>query len=452
MTILPEESIYVEVNRGMLRHCTPQRNLLYGALFYLAVLLLAPVTIEAEFDFSAASFVFISCVAFIAGASIIPVPSDPMEKSIRYSGAQIKRLVMFFFVFSIICTLAKFYDTFFLRGLSISQDILENRDALGGGSGNPVAIIAAFFMYAPYILLLLLFSFGQYFTVFEKSLTWLFFGIQFFYTLLMGGRSGILFPCIFVGLTLIYFRKVRLRFNLKTLAAILVILVVGCTFSGKIYTERTLSLNPSAVMVRMTRLSGAAATVPSNDTVYELICDMEENSLPYYFLLGYVNICQYYTHGFFEFFVQKLFADHVLPEHTGGTCTFGVYIKFFDRIFGTDHANMDKYLHSFAHPGIFNSVFGPVYTDFGWFGIIVFFFWGLIQKNIWNAVYRTGNIILLTWVFLGGTVIFLFPLVNLFYGVLCYGFTFVVIMHFLLPRQQVAAEGTENAMPAELAH
>lgn len=436
---LQEEYVTVEVNRGVLRHCSPLRNLLYGALFYVTVLLIAPVTLNVEYSFGAAFFVFACCIAFIVGATVIPAPAVPENNSVRYPAARIQQLVRVFLILSVICTLAKFYDSFVLRGLSLSQDVLENREAAGGGSGNPVAIVAAFFMYAPYILLVLLFSFGKYFTVLEKILVWFFFGIQCLYTFLMGGRSGILFPFVFILLTLIYFRKVKLRFNLKTAVAALVIFIIGCTCAGKIYTDRTQTLNPYAVMVEMGRISGASATVPSNDTVYDLICESEEGSLPYYFLLGYVNICQYCIHGLFEFNAQKDFADQVLPEHTGGTCTFGVYIKFFDRLFGTDYANMDKYLYSFAHPGIFNSVFGPVYTDFGWYGIIVFFFWGLIQKLIWNAVYKTGNLILLPWVFLGGMIIFLFSLVNLFYGVLCYGFTFIVIMYFLMP-QKVSPE------------
>ena len=108
---------------------------------------------------------------------------------------------------------------------------------------------------------------------------------------------------------------------------------------------------------------------------------------------------------------------------------FDIYVKFFDKISGKKHARV--LLDAFVHPGIFNSVFGTVYTDFGWWGVIVMFFWGIIQQLVWRGAYKSGDFVLLLWVFMGGTIVFLFPLSNLFCGPPCYAFTFVIIMYYL---------------------
>lgn len=427
--ILQEEYVTFDVNRKMLRHCSPLRNLIYGALFYLVILLLAPVTINAEYDFSAASYVFACCAAFICGCLLIPRPIVSQEAVIRYSSAHLKEAVTILFLLSVIGVLAKILDSFFIRGISVSQDVLENRDVVGGGSANPVAIVAAFLMYPPYILLAILFCFDKYFQTFEKLIIWFLFGFQGFISVLMGSRSGLLFPGIFVALLCFYFRKVKLRFNLKILTSALVIFILGCILAGKMYSDRTLTLNPYAIIAETSRTSGSAATVPSNDTVYNLIYNSEEDSWSYYFLVGYVNICQYCLHGFLEFPAQKKYVDISSGRRTNGACMFDIYIKFFDKILGKEHADILR--DAFVHPGIFNSVFGPIYTDFGWMGLIVMFFWGLIQQLVWRGAYKSGDFILLLWVFMGGMVIFLFPLSNLFSGPPCYAFTFVIIMYYM---------------------
>ena len=442
--ILTEKEIQVELNRGMLRHCTPLRNFLYGALLYLVMLILAPVTINAEYDFSAACYIIFCSLAFIGGCVVIPAPSLSEEAFVTYSAAQLKKIATILFALSVIATLAKFYDTFFIRDLSASRNAYENREASTGGSANPVAVVAAFFMYAPYLLLALMFCFEKQFRWIEKLFIWAMFGAQFFYPVLVGSRSGLLFPLVFLVLLCLYFRKIKLRFNLKTIVVAIVVLIVGCTVAGKMYSTRIFIINPHAVVADASRSEeGASATVPANETVYNLIYNSEDIPLVPDFLVGYVNIFQYYLHGFFEFPVQKRHVDTVLRRHTNGAYMFGIYIKFFDAVLGNRGSKIR--MSAFAHPGIFNSVFGPIYTDFGWFGIIVMFLWGCIQKAVWLSVYRTGNIILLPWVFLGGMIIFLFPLLNLFPGPLCYAFTFIIVMYFLFPQQKPAAEPEDAA-------
>ena len=195
--ILTEKEIQVELNRGMLRHCTPLRNFLYGALLYLVMLILAPVTINAEYDFSAACYIIFCSLAFIGGCVVIPAPSLSEEAFVTYSAAQLKKIATILFALSVIATLAKFYDTFFIRDLSASRNAYENREASTGGSANPVAVVAAFFMYAPYLLLALMFCFEKQFRMVEKLLIWAMFGVQLFYPVLVGAAPGCCSPWSF---------------------------------------------------------------------------------------------------------------------------------------------------------------------------------------------------------------------------------------------------------------
>lgn len=439
-----ESLITISVNRSVLKHFTPSRSFLYGMICYFVIFIISPITLDTEYSLRTAFYIILCSLSFYCGGLIFSYPKENVVLS--YSKKDIDNLFSIIMICSIVGTLTKFFDTFFIRGISFSQDVFSNREISGEQSANPIAIVAAFFMYAPFVLIAFTYCFENYFSLSKKNIVLVIFACQFLYPILMGSRSAILYPAVFFISLIIYCKKISFSFKFKTIAIGILVLIAGCIISGRIYSNRLALTNSQMAVSDATLFSGAASTVPSTKEARDLIDSLEDHPVSQNFVLGYVNFCQYYLHGIFECDIQKKFIDREMHgAHSNGQYMFGIYTKFINKILNREKKDIVETY--FVHPGIFCSIWGSIYTDFGWFGIIVMFIWGYIQKAIWQKTWKTGNVILLTWLFLGGMVIFLFPLLNLFPGTLCYGFTFVVMMYFMCPFEPVSTTVVQDAQP-----
>ena len=432
----PSEYTDIFFNQKLLRHFTPARSCVYGILFYFFLLLLSPVSPRCEFDVSSIVYICLSIASFCCGSFIVFPRRAPEIFSLKTKHFQ--RAYKLILIFAIIGTIAKFIDIFIIRALSFSQNMFENREISLQHSGNVIALVAAFLMYAPYILIVFSFAAPASITLKGKILIWGLFGFQLVFPLLMGSRAGLLFPGLFLMLVLVYFRKIRFRLNTGIILIGLFLFICGCILSGSMYRDRILLMNPQAIVEDATRGEGAANTVPTNDTIYHILSELEDFSLLKAGILGYVNICQYYLHGMLEFHGQKQYIDQ-LGAHSCGNYMFSVYYRFFQGLTGwnTSPVLLTSY---FVRPGIFCSMFGYSYTDFGWFGLLFMFLFGGIQKKLWSIVYHSGNLILLPWIFLGSIIIFLFPLLNLFPGSMTYAFTLIIVLYLILPLSTSSAK------------
>lgn len=423
------EHTNIFINHRLLRYFTPACSCVYGILFYLFVLLLSPISLRCEFDIASFSYICLSIAAFCCGSFFV-FPSRTL-KMFSVETKHFRRAYKIILIFAVIGTIAKFIDYFIIRELSFSYDMFGNREISSYYSGNPIALTAAFLMYAPYILIVFSFAVPTYISFVEKVLIWGLFGAQLLFPFLMGSRSGLLFPGLFLLIVLVYFKKIKLRLNIVNILIAFLLFVCGCVLSGSMFIERIHLMNSQAIVEDATRGEGAARMVPANDAVYHILAELDDASLLKAGILGYVNICQYYVHGMLEFYGQKQHIDRI-GTHSCGEYIFSVYYRFFYALSGQDisPALLNRY---FVRPGIFCSMFGYIYTDFGWFGILFMFLFGGVQKKLWNIVYYSGNLILLPWIFLGSIIIFLFPLLNLFSGSFTYAFTLIIALYLIFP-------------------
>ena len=437
------------INHRLLRYFTPARSCIYGILFYFFILLLSPVSLQCEFDVSSFTYICLSIASFCCGSLVVNPRRSQETFSLKTKHVQQAYKIILFL--ALIGTIAKFIDIFIIRNLSFSQNMFENREISLHYSGNAVALAAAFLMYAPYILLIFSFAVPASVTSGEKFLIWGLFGCQLIFPLMMGSRAGLLFPGLFLMIVLVYFKKIKLHLNTGIILVGVFLFACGCILSGSMYRDRILLMNPQAIVEEATRGEGAANTVPANDTVYHILSELDDTSLLKAGILGYVNICQYYLHGMLEFHGQKQYVDQ-LGAHSWGNYMFSVYYRFFQQMTGWNPSPV-LLTSYFVRPGIFCSMFGYSYTDFGWFGLLFMFLFGGIQKKLWCIVYYSGNLILLSWIFLGSIIIFLFPLLNLFPVTMTYAFTLMIILYLILPmsvspaKTQIEPSNSSRTLP-----
>jgi hypothetical protein len=121
-----------------------------------------------------------------------------------------------------------------------------------------------------------------------------------------------------------------------------------------------------------------------------------------------IPIIQYYLHGFFEF--GLLWHRPDAQVFTMGTQTFAPYVKalsIFQLISYPDFLVANIYYRS----GVFTTFFGPLWTDFGWFGPLFMFSFGVLVKRFAQLV-RAGSVAAMPLHAYFAVVLFFMPVVN----------------------------------------
>ncbi len=121
---------------------------------------------------------------------------------------------------------------------------------------------------------------------------------------------------------------------------------------------------------------------------------------------GWVNYAWYVTHGAYEF--QKLvdFSDPTV--HSYGVAQFSM-VFYFLRVMGLPLADDSVWVAQLPNAGLYNTFFGPVYTDFGWIGGgIYMFIVGITVQYCWSWARRGGDGSLLFYPFLASMVFNMF--------------------------------------------
>jgi hypothetical protein len=80
----------------------------------------------------------------------------------------------------------------------------------------------------------------------------------------------------------------------------------------------------------------------------------------------------------FSYVYDKFNTDN----HSYGAFTFLVFYRFAATVGGTD-VNMDEMLNLPPRKGVYTTLFGPLYIDFGWFNLIFMFIFGFFTYKIY---------------------------------------------------------------------
>jgi hypothetical protein len=372
----------------------PRVVITLSLITYLSLWVLAPLAIVYEPSTDALvlfSFMFIS---LYMGAVSFELASKISHTSTNSGHIQEKTYLKIFHALlflSIFGLILRFIDKIIIRDILSYTSAVERRDS--DTSSSIFGTISA----PLYILTLTLPAFFKLiqFKLRSKILILFLFLLPSIEVLFMGSRG--LFITSFFMLFIYAWAFGKLKFRYIALLA-----VVGSIFfyvSGLIFIDRIQSYGFSPVHSALN--SGYAFTLIPNDIAIQAISE-ESHYSALIFLI--VNATQYYLHGVLEF---SYLVDNFGPfENKFGAFTFQTLTKLFG-------ANItESALSTTPRPGVYTTLMGPLWVDFGIFSVIFLFTWGWIMAVAYHKLRREKYEFLPLYAYMAA-VVFFAPVVNL---------------------------------------
>lgn len=363
----------------------------------------APLKVNIDIDWSAYLLMALSIGAFLLACKI---PSRSF-KTYEVNENRLKSVFKVILMIAIFGVSLKLIDRFLIRGISISAGNMLNRDQMETGSGNPIGIISSILAPFSYIPLFIMWKY-------KLELWWLLrwgviivFFAQIFDSFLLGSRSIIFVNLIFLFLYLIYFKKIILKLKTYLLLGLLGVFLFGVM--NYIFIQRTkeffgdqvyeLALNESNFNFTATRTDEFKKSFDKKGDIGKSIS------------FSYIITAQYFTHGMLEF--SYLYSNYN-NVHTYGRYTFDLYFRLFDKVLPTNLAVGDPE-DFLPRSGVYTTLLGPLFVDFGWFMIVFMFFFGKIVKAIYNTALNGADwaIIMYFYIFI---ILVFWPVFNFLSG------------------------------------
>ena len=164
------------------------------------------------------------------------------------------------------------------------------------------------------------------------------------------------------------------------------------------------------------------------------------NSNPYLsaILLGIEGLLHYIAHGFFEFVRLVNHMDEYFGTYWG-KYEFYIFIKGFRAMgfeTGMDFSEMSMaVMHKV---GFYTTFAGPLFIDFGIFGIFFCFFFGILIQSLYQKVIMRSFIGMIFYP-LFAAILFAFPILNWLMGANLYFFVaaFITVFFYLTKERQI---------------
>jgi len=362
---------------------SPMTMFMLGVLFIMFLILIAPVNFL--YLGTPYSWIYLElCIIFLllgitTGMKGILIKSTPITISINaMTLKQIFYLGIFLASFGAIL---RIIDRYYIRGASISKNVFENREIVSETGINFFSVLSSFFypviLLLPFLYLLLyqarIHSFRHTFIL---SLLALFYITD---SILFGSRSILMIWMFLILLYLYVFNILKFKVTKNSLTLFFILSILFFIANGYMFDHRTSLMGMEAY--ESTQISVYAYFLPLDD-FYVSLLESNKGNLFYFFILGIVNFIQYMVHGLFELFylVDNFDTDNMLL----GEQNFAVVIKFIYKIFQIPFSFTDN-AEVLVRTGIYNTLFGPLYYDFGWgatvFSLILGLMIGFISKK-----------------------------------------------------------------------
>ncbi|WP_309498778.1 hypothetical protein [Sulfurovum sp.] len=370
-----------------LRIISPITIFLMGILFIGILILIAPVDylyLGSPYSWMYVEFsIFFLFIGLIFGMGGIRLKSTVISVNIN-----IETLKNIFIIASLLASfgvILRILDKYYIRGASISANMMENRDILAEASLNAFSVTSSFFyplvLLLPFLYLLLrkvnAHNIFYFLALVLLSLFPIVDGILF------GSRSVIMIWLFLILMYLSVFGFFEFKMISKKALLVPVLLILFFILNGYMFDHRTslMGMEPS----ESTQISVYAYFLPLKDS-YVTLLQSNEGNLIYFFILGILNFIQYMTHGLFEllYLVDNFTSDKMLL----GEQNFAIIVKFIYKILQIPFSFADN-SEILVRTGIYNTLFGPIYYDFAFFGIgfslILGLLIGFISKKVMNG-------------------------------------------------------------------
>ncbi len=273
-------------------------------------------------------------------------------------------------------------DIFYYRGFDLFASFSFNRLTLMETAPTPFGVISAFFypvaFILPFLYFLMLKTKVLSFRAVRSLLIFFPLIFEIGVSILLGARIFVFIAMFFVLFYLYMFEYIKFSFFIKKTGLALVVLFL--VFFGYVFSIRAevigMSVGESAT------LSGYAYFVPMASGYGYWLDEVESISMFLFFLIvGFINLLQYLSHSIFELFF--VVDNYNAFTYCAGSSTFGVVVKFLSYI-GISGENTCNVLRE----GVYSTLWGNLFYDFGFMGIIPSFFLGALASFIMNRRFK----------------------------------------------------------------
>jgi len=348
-------------------------SIITGALVWILVYLITPVSPVYSFNNKTALFILLSYASLLIGYYITPSFTINLKKdSNSHSIAWILVLVVLF-GFTI-----RFIDLFVLRNLAFSNSIYENRDLALNTTHQLFFLIGSlpkYLFFAPLI-----------FTFYAKSnnriliaISSLLFFLPLVEAVLRGSRSPFLISFSLFIIVLLFFNK--LKFNKKTFFAFTATLLILFIISSSLLAKREKEKTNKNLYKSLLKEAKYNDFIAPKESIYQWF-DQSENELLKKEVVNLLHVGQYYTHAVFEF---NYLIQQDIPQKQYGKYTFSLIPKLLNHI-GITNYDLNKISESNPRQHTFIGFLGGLYLDFGWYTFIVLFIFGAVQKTTYQSI------------------------------------------------------------------
>ncbi|WP_026871741.1 oligosaccharide repeat unit polymerase [Inquilinus limosus] len=272
-------------------------------------------------------------------------------------------------------------DWVFLRGLSIDTEFMENREKIETAGSNAFAMASTVlvpFSLIPYMMHAVAKRNGT-----QVGRAWQAIGLAALWpllTIVIGSRSS-----MFMSLgMLIISRLIIFPRTSRKIVAFCALLVVGLIYAGGlIFIERLTQIGLDVESV--IRLSAFTHLAPVTQTYFSITSKLSDWGRDTVFIA--TTFVQYYVHGVPEF---AYLVEHYAKGDEAGAYTFSIFPRLAAALWGVPYdGNASMFL--MPRVGIYTTIFGPFYIDFGPFTPLFCFAFGALVSWTRRQVLR-GNI------------------------------------------------------------
>lgn len=355
----------------------PERVAIVGALFWLGLFLVSPLTVVMVPSISSLVFIVGCYAAFLAGCSSIFLLSsrkDPRrEASVYNRNAPVPTIVKLMAI-GVFGAAIQFYDQIINRSVGLSLSALEQRAALQDAAAGPLSAIGGSlipFCFMPLILLLASKN-RRPIGLWISSI--LVFCLPIYMSIRLLSRSSMI-----VAGALVLFSYACGRYNGKLFRPRLLMALAGSALviliASSVMFYARLSQSGTDISSSIIQ-SGYSYTLRPNDTAQGLmlsgggIGSAIESLVP--------NLI-YYLHGMFEF---GLLYDRDDTIFSYGVQHFAPYLKLVQVFIGADAIKNFTGQQFYVREGVWTTFFGPLWIDFGWFSFLAMFLFGVAIKRL----------------------------------------------------------------------
>ena len=350
--------------QGAVNVLSPLKALTWAFAIFFIGLLLSPIRPDITYSFASVCFLLICIAAAFCGAYLAsPRPIDSMRGGLGIAGefdwaAGSRRCISI----STVGVALLMIDRFFIRGVSVADDVFEARSAIEDAGSGPIGLIAAFLSsFAAFgcISTWLAKAMGQQLPKTWRVLAAINLGTYIWLSVSLGSRSLFLVCTILHMLAFVFFRRSEGKSFSRWVILNSVLVAVGIVAAlATVLVDRLDVMGLSAI--DSIQLSAYAYTLKPTDSVLSFL---EKNEFLETFGAAIYSLILYFYHGFYEFL---LMFDSYRGEFTLGAQTFWLPQKIMEVVFRIDPAP-DLELFQGYRSGVFTTFFGPIYVDFGLF-------------------------------------------------------------------------------------